>query len=148
MHNEVIIFLIIIVIIVFIYFIYKYINGNEKFNNLKKNDNNLEAINNKEKIIQYFGGDYCPFSNSDSNAYKVIKDFEDTYGDRVTCKYYWVGKDDDYMKELNVLYVPTILNGDNKQIDIKLPDNINVKKNDLSNEELKVILLESIYNKL
>lgn len=146
MHKEVIIFIIILVVIVFIYYVYKYINTKQKFKNLKKNDNKIESIDNEEKIIQYFGGDYCPFSNSDSNAYKVIKDFENTYGDRVTCKYYWVGKDDDYMKKLNVMYVPTILNGNNEQIEIALPDDIDKTK--LSNEELKVILLENIYNKL
>jgi hypothetical protein len=143
MNKEVIIFIIILVIIGFIYIVYKYINGTEKLKNIK---NKLESINNKEKILQYFGGDYCPFSNTDSNAYKVIKDLEDTYGDKVICKYYWVGKDDEYMKKLNVVYVPTILNGNNEQIEIALPDNID--KNNLSNEELRILLLETIYSKL
>ena len=121
MNKEVII-LIIIVIIIFIFFVYKYINGSEKLKNTKKDDNlKVENIDNNKKIIQYFGGDYCPFSNSDSNAYKIIKDFEETYGDKIICKYYWVGNDDDYMKKLNVMYVPTILNGNNEQVELKLP---------------------------
>jgi predicted SpoU family rRNA methylase len=113
------------------------------FYNLKyKSKENQE---NTKKVLQYFGGDYCPFSNSNSNAYKVIKDFEKEYGDKVTVNYYWVGLDDDYMKELNVDYVPYILNGDNKQIEIALPEGTDLN---LPESELKPILLESIYNKL
>jgi hypothetical protein len=144
MYKEVTIFIIILVVIIFIYFVYKYINGTEKLKNIKKNEN--FKIENSKKVIQYFGGDYCPFSNTDSNAYKVVKDFENFYGDKVVCKYYWVGQDDDVMKQLNVMYVPTILNGNNEKIELKLSDDIDKSK--LSNEELKVLLLENIYNKL
>ena len=100
----------------------------------------------KQKIIQYFGGDYCPFSNVNSNAYKIIKDFENEYGDRVTVNYYWAGKDNEIMQELDVKYVPTILNGNNEKIELKLPEDVD--PSGLSNEELKTILLETIYNNL
>jgi hypothetical protein len=64
----------------------------------------------------------------------------------VTVNYYWVGKDDDYMRQLNIEYVPAILNGDNESIDISLPEGTDTKN--MSTNELKEILLETIYNKL
>ncbi len=138
-------FIIIIVTIIFIYLLYRYFITKDLFNNTKeKDDDNKMIVNNK--VIQYFGGDYCPFSNTTSNAYKVMKDFEEVYGEAVSVKYYWVGKDDDIMKELDVQYVPTILNGNNDIIELNLPENTNTK--DLSNDELKQLLLETIYNKL
>jgi hypothetical protein len=132
------------------FLINRYFLSQEKLKNIeKKADPPLNIKNNfqnKDKILQYFGGDYCPFSNIESNAYKVIKDFEDEYGNRVTVNYYWVGKDDDYMRQLNIEYVPAILNGDNESIDISLPEGTDTKN--MSTNELKEILLETIYNKL
>jgi hypothetical protein len=145
------IFIILIILVIFIYYIYKYFISKDK--NMKKNDNEIDTIDksiinkfNNNKTIQYFGGDYCPFSNTTSNAYKVMKDFEEAYGNDVTVKYYWVGEDNDLMEKMNVMYVPTILNGNNDVIELKLPENIDTQN--LSNEELKDILLETIYNKL
>ncbi len=131
-----IIFLIGLILLLIGFFAYKYI-----FPGLFG-----EKFEETPKVIKYFGGDYCPFSNTDSNAYKVIKDFEDSYGNKVSVKYYWVGNDDALMKELDIKYVPTILNGDNKQIDLELPKDTNT--NNLSSDELKNILFETIYNKL
>ena len=146
MQKELII-LIIIAVFAIMYFGYKYFIAKDKFKNLKiKSNENQDKFENKEKIIQYFGGDYCPFSNTDSNAYKVIKDFEDAYGNKVTVKYYWVGKDDSVMRELNIEYVPTILNGNNEKIELSLPEDVDT--NNLSNNQLKDLLLETIYNKL
>jgi hypothetical protein len=144
-------FIIIIVLVIFIYIIYKYfIKKDDNFKNIKKDDLKIESsmnnFKNKEKIIQYFGGDYCPFSNTTSNAYKVVKDFEEVYGTEVTVKYYWVGQDDIIMKDLDIQYVPTILNGNNDIIELNLPETIDTKN--LSNQELKDLLLETIYNKL
>ncbi len=119
---------------------YKYI--------MNKNLSQEETSNfqNEKKELKYFGGDYCPFSNSTSNAYRVIKDFEKEYSDKVNVNYYWVGLDDEIMKELNVEYVPYILNGDNKQIEIGLPKGTDGSK--LSEEELKELLLRTLYEKL
>jgi predicted SpoU family rRNA methylase len=139
-------FIILSVLIIFIYLLYRYFITKDLFNNIKEKEDDNKMIVNNNKIIQYFGGDYCPFSNTTSNAYKVIKDFEEMYGGEVTIKYYWVGKDDDIMKELDVQYVPTILNGNNVPIELQLPENTDIKG--LSNDELKDILLETIYNKL
>jgi hypothetical protein len=75
-----------------------------------------------------------------------MKDFEEEYSDRVNVSYYWVGLDDEIMKELKVEYVPYILNGDNKQIEIGLPEGTDASK--LSEEELKDLLLRTMYNKL
>ena len=72
MQKELII-LIIIAVFAIMYFGYKYFIAKDKFKNLKiKSNKNQDKFENKEKIIQYFGGNYCPFSNTDSNAYKVI----------------------------------------------------------------------------
>jgi hypothetical protein len=117
---------------------YKYMN--------KNTSSETSDFENEKKELKYFGGDYCQFSNSTSNAYKVIKDFEEEYSDRVNVNYYWVGLDDEVMKELNVEYVPYLLNSDNKQIEIGLPEGTDASK--LSEEELKELLLRTIYNKL
>ena len=128
--------LITIIIGFVLYYIIGEFTGTEKF----------EKTDNTPKVLQYFGGEYCPFSNTDSNAYKVIKEFEDEYENKLSVKYYWVGKDDDLMKQMNIKYVPTILNNDNKQIELELPTNTDTT--DLSTNELKQLLFETIYNKL
>ncbi len=138
MNTEIII-IIIISIGVILLIGYKYMTNNES-------SEDTSTFQNEKKELKYFGGDYCPFSNSTSNAYRVIKDFEEEYGDRVNINYYWVGLDDEIMKELNVEYVPYILNGDNKQIEIGLPEGTDGSK--LSEEELKDLLLRTIYEKL
>ncbi len=150
METELII-LIVLVILIILFLVYKYIIKKDYFKNLKKDEDRTEpkAIKNNfenKKIIQYFGGDYCPFSNVNSNAYKIIKDFENEYGDRVTVSYYWAGKDNEIMQTLNVKYVPTILNGDNENIELKLPEDVDTTG--LSNDELRTMLLENIYNNL
>jgi hypothetical protein len=158
MKKELII-LIVIIVLITLYYANKY-NIVEKLKNIyngknnkieppinnESNESNKSNFSNGKKMIQYFGGDYCPFSNTTSNAYKVVKDFEEAYGNEVSCKYYWVGQDDDVMKELDVQYVPTILNGNNDVIELSLPENIDTAN--LQNDELKTILLETIYNKL
>lgn len=138
MNTEIII-IIIISIGVILLIGYKYMTNNES-------SEDTSTFQNEKKELKYFGGDYCPFSNSTSNAYRVIKDFEEEYGDRVNINYYWVGLDDEIMKELNVEYVPYLLNGDNKQIEIGLPEGTDGSK--LSEEELKDLLLRTIYEKL
>jgi hypothetical protein len=141
-----------LVVLIIIYLGYKYLIAKDNFKNNKKDEDSIEPkaiinnFDNKKKIIQYFGGDYCPFSNLNSNAYKIIKDFEDEYRDRVTVSYYWAGKDNEIMQALDVKYVPTILNGNNDIIELKLPENVDTTN--LSNEELRIMLLENIYNNL
>ncbi len=137
MDKELIIAIIIGICIILL-IVYKYMQN--------KDQTETNTFENEKKELKYFGGDYCPFSNSASNAYKVIKDFEEEYGDRVNINYYWVGLDDEIMKELNVEYVPYILNGDNKQVEIALPNGTDASK--LSEEELKELLLRTIYEKL
>jgi hypothetical protein len=160
METELII-LICLVVLIILFLGYKYLIKKDNFKNLKKNEDfkveapkihhilsqpKQENIENKQKVIQYFGGDYCPFSNVNSNAYKIMKDLESEYGDRVTVYYYWAGKDNEIMQSLDVKYVPTILNGDNDVIELKLPEDVNTAG--LSNEDLRAMLLENIYNKL
>jgi hypothetical protein len=128
----VLILIVIIILLIFIYKVYKYFNKN-KFTN--------------KKVIKFFGATYCPYSNTNSPSYKVMKDFEDKYKD-VEVKYYWTDteKDIPMAMEYNIEYVPTILNSNNDSIELSLPDGIN--KDEKTNDELRDLLLENIYNKL
>lgn len=99
-----------------------------------------------KKVLRYFGAHYCPHSNENSNAYKVIKEFEDKYGNQVQIIYYWSEENQEEMKNSNIMYVPTILNNDNTEIQLGLPDNIN--RDEKTVDELKDILLKTIYNRL
>lgn len=134
-----IVIILLLVLLLILFFVFKN-KASEKFKSIKN------TFENKEKIIRYFGGDYCPYSNIESNAYKVMKDFEEMYGDKVSVKYYWVGPDNQIMQEFGVEYVPSILNGQNEYIELSLPENTNTEN--LSNDDLKSLLLETIYNKL
>ena len=129
LNKEIIIGFFVLIIIIGIV-IYR-LKSNEKFES--------------KKSIKYFGANYCPFSNTDSAAYKVIKEFEEKYKDKVDVKYIWTETDGDYMKAYNIEYVPTILNTSDKEIQLGLPKNTDITK---PTTELKTILLENIYNKL
>jgi hypothetical protein len=133
-----------LVVLIIIYLAYRYLIVGGKKEKLE--DKPIKNTFSNNKVLSYFGAEYCPFSNTDSNAYKIIKDFENEYGDRVTIKYYWSETDADLMKELNIIYVPTILNSNNNKIELALDKDVDTKK--LSNEELKSLLLENIYNNL
>jgi hypothetical protein len=127
------IIILIILVAIILYFIYNILNKD------KSNFTN-------KKILRYYGAHYCPYSNENSNAYKVIKDFEDKYGNEVQITYYWSEENQDEMQKNNIMYVPTIMNGSDIQIEIRLPDDINKEGKTL--EELKNILLTDLYNKL
>ena len=133
-----------LVVLIIIYLAYRYLIVGGKKEKLE--DKPIKNTFSNNKVLSYFGAEYCPFSNTDSNAYKIIKDFENEYGDRVTIKYYWSETDADLMKELNIIYVPTILNSNNNKIELALDKDVDTKK--LSNEELKSLLLENIYDNL
>jgi len=106
-----------------------------------------EPMKNKEKLentktIKYFGGDYCPYSNTNSIAYNVMKEFEVKYPN-ILVEYYWSGKDTAAMEKYNILYVPTILNSKDQPIELKLPkDTIIEGKTD---DELRGLLLDNIF---
>jgi hypothetical protein len=145
------IILIVLIILIILYLGYKYFSTKDNLKNIKKDEasNEFKSIKNNfdnNKTIKYFGGEYCPFSNINSNAYNIMKDFENEYGDKVTMSYYWSGKDNETMQDLDIKYVPTILNGNNEPIELKLPDNVDTTG--LSNDELRTMLLENIYNNL
>ena len=130
-----------LLVLVLIYIAFKYFfKSKEKFTT-STNSKSIKSTN----VVKFFGADYCPYSNEDSASYKVMKDFEEAYPD-VQMFYYWMGKDDDKMQDFNIEYVPTILNGDNKPIELKLPEG--VSREGKTGEELKVILLEAIHNQL
>jgi|SaaInlStandDraft_7_1057024.scaffolds.fasta_scaffold00718_3 hypothetical protein len=128
--------LFIIVIVIIISIVYFCCNTNELFTN--KSDN---------KIIKYFGGDYCPHSNKDSRTYKLITEqFIQKYPN-IKIEYYWTGIDSqEEFKKAEAQYVPTITNNNYEHVELKLPDNINF--NDYNDDELEDLLLKNIYNQL
>ncbi len=130
-----------LLVLVLLYIAFKYFfKSNEKFTT-SSNSITTSSTN----VIKFFGADYCPYSNKNSPAYKVMKDFEESYPD-VQVFYYWMGQDDDKMTDLNIEYVPTILNGKNKPVELKLPEG--VSREGKTGEELKIILLEAIHNQV
>ena len=97
------------------------------------------------KTLKYFGGGYCPYSNTNSNAYNVIKDFADLKQD-VTVEYYWTETNQPEMEQYQIMYVPTILGTNNQPIELRLPDDY--EKTGKSDTELKDALMNYIYNSL
>ncbi len=130
--------LLILILFALFYIAFKYFFKSEK----KTNEDFTSSSTN---IIKFYGADYCPYSNKESASYKVMKDFEEAYPD-VKVNYYWIGKNDKEMTEMNIEYVPTILNSKNKPVELKLPEG--VSREGKTGEELKVILLEAIHNQL
>lgn len=120
---------VVIVIILVIVFVY---NKKEPFNGGNK------------KTIKYFGANYCPYSNKESMSYKVMKDLEDKYKTDIEIKYYWTDADGaEEGKKNNVEYVPTILNSKDNEIQLALPEGTDTK--DMTNEQLKELLLTTVY---
>lgn len=111
--------------------------------------NNITSSTTKpKKILKYFGNSDCPYSNKNSNAYIVIKEFDEyikTKGDAQVI-YYWAGTDDNIMDQHDIIYVPTILGKDNASIELKLPANTN--PTDKSTDKLKQLLMDHIYSML
>jgi hypothetical protein len=136
-----------IILIAILYFALKYF----KLNKIIKK----EAYQNKSeqqvttvttvKIIKFFGSDHCPYSNKNSPAYKVIQEFEEKNPD-IVVEYYWVGSDDNLMKDHNIEYVPAIFNSKYEEIELGLPEG--VKPDGKSVDELKKILFDNIKSKL
>ncbi len=116
-----------------------------KFTNTKKEKFSEDASTSSLKTLKYFGGGYCPYSNESSNAYKVIKDFENLKTD-VKVEYYWTEQNQDKMEEYKIMYVPTILGKDDKPLDLKLPDNFD--KTGKTDAEIKTALMNHIYSLL
>ncbi len=110
---------------------------------VKKNEN-FDGV---KKTIKYFGANYCPYSNTESMSYKVMKDLEDKYKTDIEITYYWTDADGaEEGKKNNVQYVPTILNSKNEEIQLALPEGTNTK--DMSNDQLKELLLTTVYKSL
>ncbi len=100
-----------------------------------------------KKVIKYFGANYCPYSNTQSMSYKVMKDLEDKYKTDVEILYYWTdGEGAEEGKKYDVKYVPTILNSKDEELQLALPEGTDTK--DMTNEQLKELLLTTVYNKI
>ena len=106
------------------------------------------TTNSNIKTLKYFGGGYCPYSNKNSNAYKVIKDFEEYIKskDSVEIKYYWTEENPAEMDSYKIIYVPTILGNNNQPIELKLP--VGTDTSNKTDSELKSLLMDYIYNSL
>jgi hypothetical protein len=127
-----IVFVVIIVMVLVLIFVFK---KKEPFNGVNK------------KIIKYFGANYCPYSNTSSMSYKVMKDLEDKYKTNIEIKYYWTDADGaEEGKAMNVKYVPTILNSKDEELQLALPEGTDTKE--MTNEQLKELLLTTVFNKI
>jgi hypothetical protein len=134
-------FVFILVIIVIIITLTK--NKKNPFTNKEKFAD--ESTTSNVKTLKYFGGGYCPYSNTNSNAYNVIKDFENLKQD-VKVEYYWTETNQPEMERYKIMYVPTILGKDDMPIELKLPDDY--VKGDKSDADLKNALMDHIYKSL
>jgi hypothetical protein len=98
-----------------------------------------------KKTIKYFGANYCPYSNTTSMSYKVMKDLEDKYKTDIEIKYYWTDAEGaEEGKKHNVQYVPTILNSKDEEIQLALPEGTDTTN--MTNDELKELLLTTVHN--
>jgi hypothetical protein len=131
-----------IFIIGMIILIINIIKKNEKF----ENEQTTSTTSNK-LVLKYFGSTGCPHSRKGSRAYNIIRSFEDEYND-VDVQYYWSHDESvaDEFDKAKAEYVPTITNGEYKQVDLVLPTNID--KEDKSDEELREMLLSNVYKQL
>lgn len=140
-------FVFILVIIVIIIMLTK--NKKNTFTNEEIEGEKIELLDetiiNPTKTLKYFGGEFCPYSNTNSNAYNVIREFENLNKD-VKVEYYWTETNKNDMEKYNIMYVPTIFGKDNQPIELKLPDNYN--KMGKSDSELKEALMNHIYTLL
>jgi hypothetical protein len=101
----------------------------------------------RPRVLKYFGGAYCPHSREGSRACNLVKDFEATYPD-VNVKYYWSEDEDakvEFMKA-NARYVPTLTNDNNNKIEMSVPQG--TETSDKSQDELKLLVMENMYNQL
>ncbi len=94
------------------------------------------------KTLKYFGGGYCPFSNTNSNAYKVINEFVSLHND-VKIEYYWTEDNQSDMEKYKIMYVPTILGKNDQPIELKLPDDYD--KTNKTDAQLKEALMNHLY---
>jgi len=94
------------------------------------------------KTLKYFGGGYCPYSNTNSNAYKVINEFASSHND-VKVEYYWTEDNQSDMEKYKIMYVPTILGKNDQPIELRLPDDYD--KTDRTDSQLKEALMNHLY---
>jgi hypothetical protein len=108
----------------------------------KKQDNLTQ-----KKILKYFGGDYCPHSNSDSRIFRLInEDFRQKYPD-VDIQIFWSSDENrEEFQRAGAEYVPTITNSSYEHLRVGLPESIDTT--DKSDEELKQLVLINLKNQL
>ena len=92
----------------------------------KRRKRNTQNTQNEQKILKYFGQDYCPYSNKQSYMYNVLNTkFRKMYPN-VKIEFNWA-KTQYEMNEsakANVEYVPTITNENYKHINVYISDKL------------------------
>ncbi len=141
---EIIGLIIIIIIIIIIW--YKLTHAKNKDNEEHVEHKTKENLQNK-KVIKYFGANYCPYSNKSSMSYKVMNDLKDKYNDDIEIIYYWTDAEgEEEGRKYNVQFVPTILNTNDEEIQLSLPEGTDTTN--MNNEELKELLLNTVFAKV
>jgi hypothetical protein len=154
-------FLVICIVILVILIMISLFNNNNR--SYKKNDqidqqyidnqymDMQEAQDNQDKsdpkVLKYFGGAFCPHSRKGSRAYNLIKEFEEIYPN-VNVQYFWTGDEmsSEEFTKANAIYVPTITNSCYNKIEMNVPEDTDTT--DKSQDELKYMIMENMYNKL
>ena len=130
------------IILVIILFVIKFVflnNKNETFTESAENTDN-------NKVLNYYGGRFCPHSNENSSMYKLITEKLKEKYSNLPINIYWSRDNGDKFTENNIEYVPTVTNNNNEKIFIGLPEGTD--KDTKTDEQLEEILLKNIYDQL
>jgi hypothetical protein len=113
-----------------------------------KMTNKIEGIENGERrVLKYFGGDYCPHSNSNSRTYRLITEEFSQRFPNVDVQVYWSNPENrEEFQKANAEFVPTITSENYEHVKVSLPENTVIEGK--TDDELKELLLTNIYNQL
>ena len=103
----------------------------------------------ENKVLKYFGANYCPFSNVKSKPYFIIREFKNKYPDVKVEIFMSEDMTDDQRHEFikaDAKYVPTVTNGNYAKISLDLVENFD--KSDKNEEEIFDAVLKNIYDQL
>lgn len=122
--------------------VFFFVNKQENLENTPTIDSNVST----KKTLHYYGGKHCPHSRESSPMHKLITQvLKNKYND-VNVIIYWSDENEKEFTKNNVEFVPTILNNNNENVFIGLPEG--TKTENHSDDILEEMLLENIYNQL